>query len=125
MAAAAAAAPAPAVNPFGKFGFTSKEKESVAVPSDLGALSTEQLHTLVRALAAERDELKKKRSASPVFQAPPSAKRAKPTPSAQSLLPGAAKPRASSRVDVGRIATDRLTVSSRRQVSTPRRWPSG
>ena len=103
-----ATAPA-AANPFGKFGFTSKEKESVAVPSDLGALSTEQLHTLVRALAAERDELKKKRKAdlsSPVFQAPPSAKRAKPTPSAQSLLPGAAKPRASSRVDVGRIATD-------------------
>ena len=106
---AAAAAPA-AENPFGKFGFTSKEKESVAVPSDLGALSTEQLHTLVRALAAERDELKKKRKAdlaSPVFQAPPSAKRAKSnSPSAQSLLPGAAKPRASAAT----LAVSRLAV---------------
>ena len=52
--------------------------------------------------------MKKKRKAdlaSPVFQAPPSAKRTKPSPSAQSLLPGAVKPRASSR-DVGRIAAD-------------------
>jgi hypothetical protein len=67
--------------------------ESVEVPAQLEALSTEQLQALVRGLAAERDELKKRKAdlASPVFSAPPSAKRAKPSPG-QMLLPGATVP---------------------------------
>ncbi len=67
---------------------------SVQVPEQLDGLSTAQLQALVRGLCAERDELKKRKSdlASPVFSAPPSAKRVKPSP-VQSLLPGASAPK--------------------------------
>lgn len=76
---------------------------SVEVPSDLGGLSSEQLQSLVRSLAAERDDLKKWKVdlASPVFSAPPSAKRSKPSPAAaQSPLAGANAPPALSAAEV-------------------------
>ena len=81
---------------------------SVEVPAQLDALSAAELQALVRDLAAERDELKKRKAdlLSPVFAAPPSAKRVKtspgqmllpfvsaPKPAEQTLLPGASAPK--------------------------------